>query len=150
AGNYQVMIHQVAGGYPASRYRVNLSQIPVLYAAFPEAAIGYSSHVSSWHVDAAAIVLGASMVEKNLTLDRSGAGPEQSMAVEPGYAGDFVRAMHNVWEAIGYPERKRITSSERDARSQARRCAYATESLLPGALIRESDFEYRRPAESDG
>jgi sialic acid synthase SpsE len=142
----EVMIHQVAGGYPAAMRRVNLSQIPVLMAAFPEAAIGYSSHIRSWHVDAAAVALGASMIEKNLTLDRHSAGPEQSTAVAPNEARDFVLAMHNVWTSIGKPERKRILPAERYSQAAARRCAFASSTLHAGDTIKCDDFDYRRPS----
>jgi sialic acid synthase SpsE len=143
----RVMVHHVAGGYPATR--VNLAQIPSLIAMFPDVAIGYSSHVDNWHVDAAAVALGAVMIEKNLTLDRSKAGPEQSTAVEPAQARQFVCAMLDVWGSLGKP-RKRISSGERKGRAAARRCAWTRYDLAAGLRIKREDIVYRRPAVENG
>ena len=143
------MVHHVAGGYPASIERVNLAGIPVLAALFPEVAIGYSSHVEAWTIDAAAVALGVHMVEKNLTLDRRKAGPEQSSAIEPANAYEFVQAMHTVQRAMGNV-RKRILPAERDGRAAARRCAWLRSPAPKGTVIAKYMLEYRRPAVQEG
>ena len=145
----QVMVHHVAGGYPAGPGRVHLKGLPVLKKMFPEVAIGYSSHVASWTVDAAAIALGAVMVEKNLTLSRDHAGPEQSTAVEPQEAYTFCERMREVYHSLGTP-RKRILEQERRGRAAARRSAWLRLPQQAGTVIELHHLEYRRPAIEGG
>jgi sialic acid synthase SpsE len=144
-----VMIHHVAGGYPATLERVNLHGILALRAMFPEAAIGYSSHVEDWTIDAAAVALGAVMIEKNLTLNKTGAGPEQSAAVAPDEAMRFVDAMQDVHLALGSP-RKRILVEERLSRASARRSAWLRVGLARGATVQYEHIAWRRPAVEGG
>src|SRR5262249_30654682 len=89
------------------------------------------------------------MVEKNLTMSRQNAGPEQSTAVEPDDAGRYVKRMHQVWEALGRP-RKTITPEERRGRAAARRCAFTNKYLKSGDVIGFADFTWARPAADGG
>jgi sialic acid synthase SpsE len=141
-GNHDMVIHHVPGGYPARLEGVDLRMVPTL-KAFGH-AVGFSDHSPGWDMDIAAIALGADVVEKTITLDRTQMGPEHAFSLEPEDARRFVRAVRDVGEAMGGPWR-RVTVEQREARRAARRSPVALTGALPGATLGELDVEWARP-----
>jgi sialic acid synthase SpsE len=145
------MVHHVAGGYPAKISDVNLSILRLLSVVRPEVYLGYSSHHRSWSVDAAAVALGACMVEKNLTLDATRPGPEQSTAVEPFQAREYVDFIRHAGLAIG-SSRNFVGGAKgaSEASRNARRSAYAYCTIMAGDVIREEHINWGRPEDPNG
>lgn len=138
----QIVIHHVPGGYPARLESVNLRMIPTL-RAFGH-TVGFSDHSPGWDMDVVAIALGAEVVEKTITLDRTQLGPEHAFSLEPDDARRFVRAVRDVGTALGGPWRA-VTEEQRKARRGARRSPVALTGALPGAPLAELSVEWSRP-----
>jgi N-acetylneuraminate synthase len=84
--------------------------IPALKRAFPDAVIGYSGHETGIPTTIAAVALGASFIERHITLDRAMWGSDQAASVEPHGLEILVRHIRSVEQAMGdgikriYPE----------------------------------------------
>ncbi len=143
-GNKSVVIHAVPSGYPARLESINLRVITTLRQVFPEYVVAFSDHTVGRDMDVAAVALGAAMVEKTLTLDRTAYGPEHAFSLEPDEAEGFVRAIRDVEQAMGSPRRV-LGEVERQARRGARRSAYVLRDLAEGTVIGADDLDWRRP-----
>ena len=95
-------------------------------------------------MDIAAVALGAHMIEKTITLDRTIRSPEHIMSLEPDEARAFVTTMHDVEQALGSP-RRIFTAQERQAPPVARRSVVAARDLAPGIMLGQDDLDYARP-----
>ena len=71
AGCNNIIIHLCPSGYPAHIEIIHLRMITTLKQMFPNHSVAFSDHSPGWNMDIAAVALGADMVEKTLTLDRT-------------------------------------------------------------------------------
>ena len=83
AGCENIIIHHCPSGYPAHVESIFLRQIATLKTLFPKYAIAFSDHSPGWDMDIAAVALGADMIEKTITLDRTIKSCEHSFSLEP-------------------------------------------------------------------
>jgi sialic acid synthase SpsE len=143
AGNDKIIIHHCPSGYPARLESINLRIISTLRQMF-EFPIAFSDHSPGWDMDIAAVTLGASMVEKTLTLDRRTRGPEHIMSVEPFEAKAFVRAIRELEVALGRP-RRIMSDEEARAKVKARRSLFLTRNVRKGERLTEDLVDWRRP-----
>lgn len=97
--------------YPAPISELNLSAITTLKRRYPDFQIGYSSHENSINTAISAIYLGATMIEKHITLDKTAWGTDQAISLEPDELKTFVRSIRELEEAYGDGELG-ITPSE--------------------------------------
>lgn len=110
AGERQVLLHCVSA-YPADPGQMNLGVVARMAARY-NVPVGLSDHTLDPVVaPVAAVVLGACMVEKHLTLDRSGAGPDHGFALEPGEFALMVEAVGLAYRMRGDGV-KRVMASE--------------------------------------
>ncbi len=134
-GNEDIIIHHCPSGYPAKLDGINLNIIPTLKRMFPY-PIGFSDHTPGRDMDVAAVALGADLVEKTITLDRSQRSPEHMFSLEGiDEMTEFVQAIRNVERAMG-SNRRHMTDEEREKRKVGRRSPYRQ----PNGSI-----EWRRP-----
>jgi N,N'-diacetyllegionaminate synthase len=143
AGNERIIIHHCPSGYPARLESINLRIITTLRQMF-EFPIAFSDHTPGWDMDVAAVTLGASMVEKTLTLDRRTRSTEHIMSLEPGEAAAFVRAIRDVEVALGRP-RRLMSAEEARGKLKARRSLFAARPLRRGDQLTEDAVDWRRP-----
>lgn len=141
AGGAGIVIHHVPGGYPASPSNVHLRMIPTLLAF--EHTVGFSDHSPGWDMCAAAVALGATVVEKTITLDKAGPGPEHQFSLLPTEAEAFVKAMRDLEEAMGSPAR-RLSPEALEARKAARRSPYVSIGQVDRRLD-QAKLEWKRP-----
>jgi N-acetylneuraminate synthase len=87
--------------YPCPLDELNLRCIPTLQAAFPEHRIGYSGHERGLAPTLAAVALGATMVERHITLDRTMWGTDQAASVEPRGFQRLVKDIRGIEAAMG-------------------------------------------------
>src|SRR5436305_15194815 len=99
-GSSECVKLQCASLYPAPGNIMNLRSIPAMAAAFG-VPVGLSDHTIGTHIAVAAVALGACIVEKHYTLDRSMTGPDHSFAAEPADMRDLVRHIRDVEAAFG-------------------------------------------------
>lgn len=142
-GNQNIVIHQCPSGYPARIESVNLRIIPTLKKMFGFPA-AYSDHVPGWEMDIAAIMLGANMVEKTITLDRMTPSVEHIMSLEPNDMKGFVEIIRNVEKALG-SSRRILGPEEIHKRNAIRRSIFIQEDVEPGTKLKDVAIEFRRP-----
>ena len=144
AAGAPLLIHHCPSGYPARLASINLRMIPVLRDLFPTVPICFSDHTPGRDMDIAAVALGASMVEKTLTLDRRTRSPEHIMSLEPSEAGAFVQAIRDLEVALGQPRRV-MTLAEARGKLTARRSLFLTGDVRTEDRLTDDLVEWRRP-----
>jgi sialic acid synthase SpsE len=141
-GNDRIVLLHCVSQYPANGDDINLRAIGTLRAAFG-CPIGFSDHTMGREMTVAAVACGACVIEKHLTLDRSGPGPDHAASLEPREFADLVAAVRRVERALGDGE-KRPAASELAIRAVVRKVLVAARSLPRGHILSESDVLRRR------
>lgn len=142
-GNENIIIHLCPSGYPARLESINLNVIKTLKQMFPY-PIAYSDHTPGWQMDIAAVAIGANLVEKTITEDRTTRSVEHIMSLEGAEMASFVSAIRNLETAMG--NRRRVLHPEELKKRQAiRRSLYLTAPVEKGTRLREAQFDFRRP-----
>ncbi|MGE0607180.1 MAG: pseudaminic acid synthase [Pirellulales bacterium] len=100
AGCQQLALLKCVSAYPAPAERMNLRTIAHLAETYGLAA-GLSDHSMELAVPVAAVALGATIIEKHLTLDRGQPGPDSAFSLEPREFGDMVQAVRTAEKALG-------------------------------------------------
>ncbi len=142
-GNENIIIHQCPSGYPARLSSVNLRIIQTLKQMFPY-PVAYSDHTPGWEMDIAAVAMGANLVEKTITLDRTTRSVEHIMSLEPQEMRGFVQAIRDLETAMGSP-RRILQPEERKNRTRYRRSIYLAEAVKAGQALADVKVEFRRP-----
>jgi N-acetylneuraminate synthase len=139
-----VTVLHCTSAYPAPDATLNLNALRSM-ARDLGVAIGYSDHSLGIEAPLAAVALGASVIEKHLTLDRKLPGPDHSASLEPEEFGRMVGGIRRVSAMLGDGV-KAPTPEERDTARVARRSVAAAVDIPAGAAIVESMLACRRPA----
>ena len=109
--NNQIAILQCTSTYPSAFSEVHLNVLQTFMKEFPDTVIGYSGHEQGIAISPAAVALGAKIIERHFTLDRTMKGGDHAASLEPqGYA-KMVRDIRHIEEAMGSTEKK-IQESE--------------------------------------
>lgn len=145
-GNQQLCILHCVSVYPASSDIINLNNIKMLQNKFPEYPIGYSDHTIGFEVAAASVALGAAIIEKHFTLDRSKMGMDNNMATEPEVMKLLVEACGNVFNAMG-SEKRIVYDYEVEMQLKMRRSLVAKTDIEPGTIITADLVEAKRPGD---
>lgn len=142
-GNENIIIHQCPSGYPARVESVNLRIIETLKQMFGYPA-AYSDHVPGYEMDVAAVSMGANLVEKTITLDRTTQSVEHIMSLEPSDMSHFVQVIRDVETAMGSP-RRILHPDELNKRKAIRRSVHLAEAAKKGQKLGDVAVEFRRP-----
>lgn len=137
-----VLLHCVSA-YPAAPADVNLLAMETLRRAFG-VPVGLSDHTPGIAVPLAAAALGACVVEKHFTLDRTLSGPDHRASLEPGELASLAQGLRDVAAALG-DGRKRPAHAEADIAAVARRSLVAARDLQAGEILTEEMIAIKRP-----
>ena len=137
-----VLLHCVSS-YPAEPRDCNLRAMATLVEAFG-VPVGFSDHTQGWEIAVAAVALGASVLEKHLTLDRSLPGPDHRASLEPAEFRAMVWALRSVESALGDGV-KRPMPSEADVARVTRRSVVAARPLQRGTVLTRDMLAIKRP-----
>ncbi|MET0991073.1 MAG: N-acetylneuraminate synthase family protein [Lacisediminihabitans sp.] len=107
----KLIILHATSTYPLPPEEANLRMIGSLQERYPEIPIGYSGHERGLQISVAAVALGATVVERHITLDRAMWGSDHAASLEPDDFSHLVRDIRVVGEALGDGE-KRIYPGE--------------------------------------
>lgn len=129
--------------YPAPMAEVNLLAMPAVARAFG-VRVGYSDHTEGIEVAIAAVALGACVIEKHFTLDRSLPGPDHRASIEPDELARMVSSIRNIELALGDGV-KRPSASEEKNRLVARKSLVAARAIAKGELFSEENLVAKRP-----
>ena len=147
AGCKDIVIFHCVLSYPTDPKDANLRVIETLKKDFPDVRVGFSDHVApddTMMTLATAYLLGAEVIEKHFTLDKTLPGNDHYHAGDPE---DFKKAINNFkWidTVLGSPE-KTVLDCEKIPRREARRSLVLTRDLKQGETIQESDLMPKRP-----
>lgn len=115
-----ILIAHSTSSYPCPNEELNLKMITTLREKYPTIPIGYSGHETGLAPTWAAVSLGASFVERHITLDRAMWGSDQAASVEPNGFNRLVRNIRDIEIALG-DGIKKVYPSEINARTKLRR-----------------------------
>lgn len=119
-GSDNILLCHATSTYPAKAEELNLRVINTLQDEFPNVPIGYSGHETGLQTTLAAVALGATFVERHITLDRAMWGSDQAASVEPGGLARLVRDIRTIETALGDGV-KRVYESELGPMKKLRR-----------------------------
>jgi N-acetylneuraminate synthase len=136
------LLHCVSS-YPAEPAHVNLRAMDTLRLAF-DVPVGYSDHSEGLAIALAAVALGAAVLEKHFTLDRSLPGPDHKASLEPAELGKLVRDIRRIEQAMGHG-RKEPAPSELETASVARKSLVAACDIPAGTTVATEHVAARRP-----
>jgi N,N'-diacetyllegionaminate synthase len=141
-GSHLTLLHCVTE-YPAPYAEVNLRAMQTLKSAFG-LPVGYSDHTTGIEVAIAAVALGAEVIEKHFTLDRSLPGPDHAASLEPIELQRMVTAIRHVEAALGNGI-KAPAPCELPNISVARKSVVAAGSFPAGHQLEAGDLDIKRP-----
>src|SRR5258708_6726932 len=141
--NGKVTLLHCTTEYPTAPHSINLGAMATLRSAFG-LPVGFSDHSRGIHVATAAVALGATVIEKHLTLDRSLPGPDHRASIEPEELAAMIASIRDVELALG--DGRKVPAAEEIAnRSVARRSLVATRPVRSGERFSETNLGVKRP-----
>lgn len=141
--NEELVLLHCTTSYPTPYREVNLRAMLTLKEAF-QLPVGYSDHTSGLEIPAAAVVLGARVIEKHFTLDKDLPGPDHRISLTPDELKTMVRCIRNVEAALG-DGRKSATAGEEEAKKIARKSIVAACDIPAGTVITRELLTCKRP-----
>lgn len=129
--------------YPAPPADVNLRVMDTLRSAFGT-RVGYSDHTEGIEISLAAVAMGAEVIEKHFTLDRTLPGPDHVASLDPEGLNALVRGIRLVETAMGHAA-KTVSDAEMRNRLAARKSIVAAQPIAAGQLITADMLTVKRP-----
>lgn len=145
AGNEQVVLLHCTLKYPCPPEGINLRMMEHLMCAFPQVPVGLSDHSLGISVPQAAVALGACMIEKHYTVDKTLPGsPDHHLSVDPFDLRAMVDGIRTVEKALGKAV-KGLEPLEAEAWRFARRSVTSAAPIPRGTTITRAMLTYKRP-----
>lgn len=141
-GCKELAILHCVSGYPAPAADYNLRTIPDMMKRFG-LVTGLSDHTLDNTTAIASVVMGASVIEKHFTLDRSGGGPDDSFSLEPAELTALCRDSKTAWASLGQVDYGRKSSEQGNVKF--RRSLYFVKDLKAGDVITADAVRSVRP-----
>ena len=129
--------------YPTPFGDVNLLAMRQMAEALGK-PIGYSDHTVGIEVPIAAVALGAVVIEKHFTLDKSLEGPDHRASLEPSELTAMVNAIRNIEQSLGTGKKMRTKSEEKNC-AIARKSIVAKREINVGEMLSEENLTVKRP-----
>ncbi len=129
--------------YPTPFFDVNLLAMHEM-AEVLQKPVGYSDHTVGIEVPVAAVALGATVIEKHFTLDKTMEGPDHAASLEPVELSEMVKAIRNIELARGDGKKKRTASEEKNCQV-ARKSIVAARDIKVGEIFSEENLTVKRP-----
>jgi N-acetylneuraminate synthase len=142
AGCKELIVLHCVSGYPAPSGDYNLATIPDMAQRF-DVLTGLSDHTIDNTTAIASVVLGACLIEKHVTLDRKGGGPDDSFSLEEPELFQLCRDAKIAWEALGNVNYERKESEKGNL--VFRRSLYAVKDIKAGELFTHDNVRSIRP-----
>lgn len=129
--------------YPTPFSDVNLRSMETIRQSF-KVSVGYSDHTSGIEVSIAAVALGAFVIEKHFTLDKSLPGPDHKASLEPDELKALVQSIRNIEQSLG-DGIKRPSLSESKNLGIARKSIVASSAIKKGETFSSENLAVKRP-----
>ncbi|MCF6365362.1 MAG: N-acetylneuraminate synthase [Bacteroidales bacterium] len=129
--------------YPTPMQDVNLNAMITIKNAF-KVNVGYSDHTLGIEIPIAASAMGATVIEKHFTLDKTMEGPDHKASLEPDELTAMVSAIRNVEKAMGNGIKKTSPSEEKN-KAIARKSIVASKNIKKGEILNDNNITVKRP-----
>jgi len=129
--------------YPTPMEDVNLNAMITIQKEF-KTKIGYSDHTLGIEIDIAAVAMGATVIEKHFTLDKTMEGPDHKASLEPSELISMIKAIRNIEVALGDGV-KRTSKSESKNIEIARKSIVAMKDIKKGEILTKDNITTKRP-----
>ena len=139
----RVTLLQCTTDYPTSPADINLRAIVTLREKF-NCAVGLSDHSVGTHIAVGAVAMGATIIEKHLTISRNLVGPDHQASLEPNEFKRLVANIRDIEIAFGSAE-KTLTANELKNQQVARRSIVASKPIKLGEIFTIDNIEVKRP-----
>lgn len=143
AGGAALILLHCTSSYPTPDQDVHLRKIPTMAQLFG-CPVGFSDHTDGIVAAVGARVLGACVIEKHFTLDKTMAGPDHAFSASPAELRALVDGVRRVERSLGCPALG-PTAAEQASRRDFRVSCVAARDLAGGAVLAEGDVALRRP-----
>ena len=144
--NPKIILLQCTSIYPAKPITINLNVIKTFRDAFTETVVGYSGHDSGISIPIAAYSLGARVIEKHFTLDRSQKGTDHQFSLTPALLKNLVDELENVRLSLG-DGKKKLLSEEKLARFKMGKKIIASKKLSKGTVLTMDNLLFKSPGD---
>lgn len=141
--NKDITILHCISNYPAKYEEVNLRNIITLGKKFG-CKVGFSDHTVGNECAIAAVAIGASIIEKHVTLDKTANGPDHKASIDISELTQLVSDIRHVEMALGSFERQ-FSASQIEISRVARKSLVTKHAMKAGDIITKDDFCYKRP-----
>lgn len=142
AGAQEIVLLHCVSGYPAPAEDYNLRTITDMAARY-DVIVGLSDHTLDIATAIASVALGASVIEKHVTLDRNGGGADDSFSLEPHELKQLCDGCKTAWSSLGSVDYERKPSEKGNVKF--RRSLYFVRALDRGQIITADDIRSVRP-----
>jgi N,N'-diacetyllegionaminate synthase len=142
-GTGEITVLHCTTEYPAPFSDVNLKAMLTIKKELG-VKVGYSDHTKGIEASIAAVALGASVIEKHLTLDKNMEGPDHKSSLEPNEMKAMIRALRNIELALG-DGIKKPSESEKKNICVARKSIVAKRYIQKGEIFTEENLTVKRP-----
>lgn len=144
--NPDLAVLQCTAVYPARPADLHLSVIETFRREFPGVVIGFSGHDDGPELSMVAYTLGARVVEKHFTLDRTRPGSDHHFSLEPAQLDRLVTGLRETRQALGRPEKRAMPSEAPALRKMAKKLV-AARDLPAGHMLTERDLAIKSPGD---
>jgi N,N'-diacetyllegionaminate synthase len=143
AGAEELAVLHCVSIYPVQPELLNVRNVPAIAAAF-ECPVGFSDHSAGFGAAVAAVALGACIIEKHFTLDRTMQGWDHDVSVEPHELAVLCTELRTAHDALGRTSRV-VSQAELKKRESFRRSVVLRGALPAGHVLQAADLDYKRP-----
>lgn len=144
-GTAEITVLHCTTEYPTPLEDVNLKAMNTIKEEF-SVEVGYSDHTTGIEVPIAAVALGATVIEKHFTLDRSMDGPDHQASLEPNELKAMVDSIRHIELALGNGM-KQPAESEKKNMAIARKSIIASKNIKAGEVFTDDNLTVKRPGD---
>ena len=145
SGAKEVALLHCTTNYPCPYNEVNLQAMQTLKVAF-KCQVGYSDHTMGIEVPIAAVAMGAEIIEKHFTLDKSMDGPDHKASLDPNELNQMVTSIRNIEKAMGDGIKRPNASEQKNAEVVLKRII-AKQPIMKGEMLGEDNLALLRSSE---
>jgi N,N'-diacetyllegionaminate synthase len=142
AGTPKISLLHCTSNYPCPMDEVNLTAMITLRDAF-KCEVGYSDHTEGIEISIAAVALGAEIIEKHFTLDKSMEGPDHKASLDPMELTEMVKAIRNIEKAMGNGLKK-ANKSEKEIEKVIKKKIVASKNISKGDIFSNLNITVKR------
>ena len=143
AGAQYILLH-CNSTYPAPFKDINLSYLPML-GELGDCIVGYSGHERGFNVPVAAVALGAKVIEKHFTTDRSLEGNDHKVSLLPDEFENMVKAIKEIYTSLGSKGPRKLTQGEMMNRVTLAKSIYAAKDVEKDTMLDVADIIVKSP-----